>query len=45
MCSNFSFKPSQTLNNLIDTKVATINYVDNVKVFAGIVTEEKSHGI
>lgn len=35
------FKPSQTLNNLIDTKVATINYVDNVKVFAGIVTEEK----
>ena len=35
------FKPSQTLDNIIDTKVATINFIDDVKVFAGIVTGEK----
>lgn len=35
------FKPSQTLDNLINTKKATINYIDDVKVFAGIVTGKK----
>ena len=32
------FKPSQTLDNLIKTKKATVNFIDDVKVFAGIVT-------
>ena len=35
------FKPSQTLNNILKTKIATVNYIDNVKVFSGIVTGEK----
>ena len=35
------FKPSQTLNNILETKIATVNFIDNVKVFSGIVTEEK----
>ena len=35
------FKPSQTLNNILETKIATVNYIDNVKVFSGIVTGEK----
>ena len=35
------FKPSQTLNNILETKIATINFTDNVKVFSGIVTGEK----
>ena len=32
------FKPSQTLDNLLKTERATINFIDDVKVFAGIVT-------
>ncbi len=32
------FKPSQTLDNLVSTKKATINFIDDVMVFAGIVT-------
>ena len=32
------FKPSQTLDNLLKTEKATINFIDDVKVFAGIVT-------
>ena len=32
------FKPSQTLDNLLKTKKATVNFIDDVKVFAGIVT-------
>ena len=35
------FKPSQTLNNIFETKIATVNFIDNVKVFSGIVTGEK----
>ena len=32
------YKPSQTLDNLLKTEKATINFIDDVKVFAGIVT-------
>ena len=35
------FKPSQTLDNILETKIATVNFIDNVKVFSGIVTGEK----
>jgi hypothetical protein len=35
------FRPSQTLDNLLDTNIATINFTDNVKVFSGIVTKKK----
>jgi len=35
------FRPSQTLENLLETNIATINFIDNVKVFSGIVTKEK----
>ena len=34
------FRPSQTLENLLETNIATINFIDNVKVFSGIVTKE-----
>ena len=36
------FKPSKTLDNILETKIATINFIDDVKVFAGIVTKEKN---
>jgi len=32
------FKPSTTLSNLIATGSATINYTDDVRVFAGCLT-------
>ncbi len=32
------FRPSTTLNNLLDSKTATINYCDDVRVFAGCLT-------
>ena len=32
------FKPSQTLENIMATKIATVNFIDDVRVFAGIVT-------
>ncbi len=32
------FRPSTTLDNIIETKVATINYTDDVRVFAGCLT-------
>ncbi len=35
------FKPSTTLDNLLTTKVATINYCDDVRVFAGCLTERR----
>lgn len=35
------FRPSQTLDNLLESRIATINFIDNVKVFSGIVTNEK----
>ncbi len=35
------FRPSQTLDNLIKTKKATVNFIDDVRVFAGIVTGRK----
>ena len=35
------FKPSKTLGNLITSEKAVINFIDDVRVFAGIVTKEK----
>ena len=35
------FKPSQTLDNILETKVATVNFIDDVRVFAGIVSRYK----
>ena len=35
------FKPSTTLDNLMITKKAVINFIDDVRVFAGIVTKKK----
>lgn len=35
------FKPSQTLENILSNKKAVINFIDDVSVFAGIVTGEK----
>ena len=35
------FKPSQTLENILSNNVATINFIDDVRVFAGIVTKYK----
>ena len=35
------FKPSKTLDNLLNTHKATINFIDDTRVFAGIVTGEK----
>lgn len=32
------FRPSTTLNNLLDSKTAIINYCDDVRVFAGCLT-------
>ena len=35
------FKPSKTLDNLLSMNKATINFTDDTRVFAGIVTGEK----
>ena len=35
------FKPSTTLNNIIENNIATINFIDDVRVFAGIVSRHK----
>ena len=35
------FKPSQTLENIIENNKATINFIDDVRVFAGIVSRHK----
>jgi hypothetical protein len=35
------FKPSKTLNNIIRTKVATMNVTDDVRVFAGALTNRQ----
>lgn len=35
------FKPSTTLNNLLETKTAVINYCDDVRVFAGCLSGRK----
>jgi len=32
------FRPSTTLNNLLETKTAVLNYCDDVRVFAGCLT-------
>jgi hypothetical protein len=48
------FRPSTTLNNLLETGVAVLNYCDDVRVFAGCLTgrrdwalqaAEKIHGV
>lgn len=36
------FKPSKTLDNLLTTKVAVINYCDDVRIFAGCLTGRKN---
>ena len=38
MCSDIALQASQTLDNLLKTEKATVNFIDDVKVFAGIVT-------
>ena len=35
------FKPSTTLNNIMGNNIATINFIDDVRVFAGIVSRHK----
>ena len=35
------FRPSQTLENIINNNKATINFIDDVRVFAGIVSRQK----
>ena len=35
------FKPSTTLNNITENNIATINFIDDVRVFAGIVSRHK----
>lgn len=32
------FKPSTTLSNILESKTATINYIDDVRIFAGCLT-------
>ena len=36
------FRPSQTLENITNNNLATINFIDDVRVFAGIVTKYKN---
>ena len=36
------FKPSATLNNLLESRHAVINYTDDVRVFAGCLTGRKN---
>ncbi len=36
------FKPSTTLNNILETKVAVLNYCDDVRVFAGCLTGRRT---
>ena len=35
------FKPSATLNNLLRNNTATINYTDDVRIFAGCITGQR----
>lgn len=35
------FKPNLTLNNILETKTAVINYCDDVRIFAGCLTGRK----
>ena len=35
------FRPSATLNNLLESKVAVLNYCDDVRVFAGCLTARR----
>ena len=37
------FRPSQTLENITQNNLATINFIDDVRVFAGIVTKYKKN--
>jgi hypothetical protein len=36
------FKPSATLDNIVATRVAVVNYTTDVRIFAGCVTREKT---
>ena len=35
------FRPSTTLDNLVESKKAVVNLIDDVRVFAGIVTKKR----
>ena len=37
------YRPSSTLNNLLTTKTATLNFTDDVRVFAGAITSNKEN--
>ncbi len=37
-CIILPFRPSTTLNNLLESKTAVINYCDDVRIFAGCIT-------
>jgi hypothetical protein len=36
------FKPSTTLNNLLETRTAVVNLIDDVRIFAGCVTGRRT---
>jgi hypothetical protein len=36
------FRPSTTLNNLLESKTAVINYCDDVRIFAGCLTGRRN---
>ncbi len=35
------FRPSTTLNNILETRTAVINYCDDVRIFAGCLTDRR----
>jgi len=37
-CIILPFRPSKTLNNLLESKTAVLNYCDDVRIFAGCLT-------
>ena len=39
------FRPSTTLNNLLETRVAVFNYCDDVRVFAGCLTGRRDFAV
>lgn len=39
------FKPSTTLNNLLEAKTAVLNYCDDVRVFAGCLTGRRDFSV
>jgi uncharacterized protein len=39
------FRPSTTLNNLLETRTAVLNYCDDVRVFAGCLTGQRDFAL